>query len=72
MSKMLHIVKEARGGYQIRESGASGEGAGAGRVIECSDLMALAAGLRERGCSDKHISQATAELETADNAEIRI
>jgi len=72
MSKTFHIVKEARGGYQIRESGASGEGAGAGRVVECKDLAALTAGLRERGCSDERISQAAAQLETADNAEIRI
>jgi hypothetical protein len=71
MSKIIHVVKEARGGYQVRASEPAGEGAGAGEIVECKDLGEVTAALRARGCSDERISQLAEELKESDNAEIR-
>jgi hypothetical protein len=72
MGKMLHVVKEATGGFQIRESDSAGEGAGAGRVVECKNAQELTSGLRQRGASEERVAEAMKQLETSDNADIRL
>ncbi len=72
MSKTLHVVKEATGGFQIRESGSAGEGAGALDFVECRDQQELVSGLRSRGANDETVAQAMRELEASDNVDIRL
>ncbi len=72
MSKILHVVKEATGGFQLRQSAAAGEGAGAMEVIEYRDRGELESGLRSQGANDEEIAKTLQQLESADNADIRL
>ena len=72
MSKILHVVKEATGGFQLRQSAAAGEGAGAIEVIEYRNRGELESGLRSQGANDEEVARALQELESSDNADIRL
>jgi hypothetical protein len=72
MSKILHIVKEPSGRFQIRRIPLAGEGPGSGDHKECGNEQELQSGLRAEGCTEEHIKEAMKQLENADNAEIRL
>jgi hypothetical protein len=72
MNKILHIVKEPSGRFQIRRIPLAGEGPGLGDHRECANEQELQSGLRTEGCTDEHITEVMKQLETADNAEIRL
>ena len=71
MPTTLHIVKEARGGYQIRDTARGAEGEGFGQHTEYTDLQKLEAALKDRGCSAECITDVKNQLANSDNAEIR-
>jgi hypothetical protein len=72
MNKILHVVKEPSGRFQIRRIPSAGEGPGSGDHRECENEQELQSGLRAEGCTDECITVALKQLEQADNAEIRL
>jgi hypothetical protein len=71
MSKILHLVKEPEGRFQVRTTESAGEGHGQGGYVECKDWQEVKSELRGQGCTNAQIEGALKQLEEADNAEIR-
>lgn len=72
MSKVIHIVKETGEGFQIREAEAGAEGSGLGNHAEFRNRQELESALRAKGCSDECVAGVMKQLETSDNAEVRL
>ena len=71
MAKILHIVKQGDGKFQVRKSSGSGEGAGAGEHLECRDQKHLESALRAEGCDEGALGRILEELKESDNAEFQ-
>jgi hypothetical protein len=72
MSKVLHVVKETVGRFQIRVTDSAGEGPGTGHHIELGNQQELESGLRGEGCTDSQVGEVLKQLEEVDNAEVRL